>query len=88
MIEPGPRIEICAEHGPSCQLDYGFRLMVQFDLKRAVLRSNENAEGIDRVEIGYDTLWWVVHGGDMYDCENTRADAAQAIHKKNHHQEF
>lgn len=49
--------------------------------RRCIIRPHGRGKGIDRVEIGYDTLWWVVHGGEMYDCETTRADAAQAAYR-------
>ena len=78
MIESGDRISVCSEHGPSCQLDYPFRLMGQFDLSRAVLRPQRGAR------VRMSTLYSGGKSETQYRISDwyyaTRAEAAKADH--------
>ena len=88
-IEAGRRIQICVEHGPSCQLDYPFRLMGQFDVKRALLRPRRAGRvgiRIVRIKNGSIEGHWAVYPnnyllGSPTAIKPTRAQAAQAAYK-------
>ena len=78
MIEAGARIEICHEHGPSCQLDYPFRLMGQFDLRRAVLRPHGSGGRVSRWP---EENRWTTVGRRWTAVCLTRAQAARAANQ-------